>query len=283
MKESNFEEKIFFKYLKILEDNKQNPSLEYLKKIVHAQISKIPFENISKLFFKKRLNLTGLIDLELYLEGIEKYNFGGTCYATNFYFNELLKWLGFDVKLCGAAMKEPDVHLVNIVKVDNQNFLIDTGYAAPFFEPLSLDLLKNYTIYSGNNLYKLKPRDKNNHHQIELYRNGELIHGYKVNPTARHISEFQQVIEESFNEDSMFMNSLLISRFDCKVFITVHNMTFIEIDGSLTKIQVLDTIEQLTSIIENRFGIPRTIFLESIQGLGMKRDCWSLDFKVRIN
>ncbi|PLX13441.1 MAG: hypothetical protein C0597_11750, partial [Marinilabiliales bacterium] len=117
MKASDFEERLFLKYLKLLGLRKQNPGFEYLREIVHAQISKIPFENLSKLLYKKRINLNGLIDFELYLEGIEKYNFGGTCYTNNFYFNQLLEWLGFEVKLCGADMKEPNVHLVNIVKL----------------------------------------------------------------------------------------------------------------------------------------------------------------------
>jgi len=275
MIESDFEERLFLKYLRLLEIHRQSPSFEYLKEIVRAQVSKIPFENISKLLFKKRLNLKQLIDFELYLDGIEKYKFGGTCYSNNFYFNQLLKWLGFDIKLCGADMKNTDVHLVNIINNDNREFLVDTGYAAPFLEPLPLDLLNDYSINSGNDRYILKPRNNNNRHQIELYRNGELIHGYKVNPRARNINEFRQVIKDSFNESSTFMNSLLITRFDSENFIIIHNMTFIESNKFVSKKNSLSSIDQLASVIDNRFGIPREIVLESIQDLQMKSDGWS--------
>ena len=72
MFESKFEEKLFLRYLRLLGIQKQKPNFEYLKEIVSAQVTKIPFENISKQFFKKRLNLKHLIDFELYLDGIEK-------------------------------------------------------------------------------------------------------------------------------------------------------------------------------------------------------------------
>ena len=139
----------FVRYLRLLGIEKQRPDFEYLKEIVKAHVLKIPFENISKLYFYKRINLKKLIDFELYLDGIEKYGFGGTCYANNFYLNQLLSWLGYNIKLCGADMKNPDVHIVSVVNIENREFLIDTGYAAPFSEPIPLNLLNDYIIDMG--------------------------------------------------------------------------------------------------------------------------------------
>jgi arylamine N-acetyltransferase len=275
MSEPEFEEKLFIKYLNLLGIHRQRPSFEALKEIVRAQVSKIPFENISKLLFKKRLNLTHLIDFELYLDGIEKYRFGGTCYSNNFFLNQLLSWLGYDIKLCGADMKNPDVHIINIVNIENREFLVDTGYAAPFSEPLPLDLSNDYTIIMGNDRYVLKPQNNNNRPQIELYRNGELTHGYSVNPLARDIGEFRQVIADSFNEDATFMNALLFTRFDSNHFIIIHNMTIIESHGVVSKKYSLNSIDQLASVIDNRFGIPKTIVLESLSGLQMLKDAWN--------
>jgi len=90
MLESKFEDRNFMRYLRLLGIEKQRLDFEYLKKIVKASVDKIPFENISKLYYYKRINLKELVDFELYLDGIEKYGFGGTCYANNFYFNQLL-------------------------------------------------------------------------------------------------------------------------------------------------------------------------------------------------
>jgi arylamine N-acetyltransferase len=275
MLETKFEDKLFLRYLKLLGIQKQKPSFEYLKKIGRAQVSNIPFENISKLYFKKCFNLKHLIDFELYLEGIEKYRFGGTCYSINFYLNQLLIWLGYDIKLCGADMKNPDVHLVSILNIEDREFLIDTGYAAPFTEPLPLDLLNDHTITLGIDRYILKPQHSSNRPQIELYRNGELIHGYRVNPKERKISEFRGIIQDSFKDSAKFMNALLLTRFVYNKFIVIHNMTIIESFGDVLKKQSFDSIEQLTSVINDRFKIPRTIVIQSIEGLQMVKNGWS--------
>ncbi|MBC8319497.1 MAG: arylamine N-acetyltransferase [Bacteroidetes bacterium] len=274
MLKSKFEHRLFLRYLRLLEIQKQRPSFEYLKKIVRAQISKIPFENISKLYYKKHFNLKQLIDFELYLDGIEKYGFGGTCYSNNFYLNQLLSWLGYEIKLCGADMKNPDVHLVNIVNIENREFLVDTGYAAPFSEPLPIDLLYDYTIHMGLDRYIVKPKTNHNS-QIELYRNGELKHGYKINPGARNIGEFQQVIENSFKASATFMNALLLTRFDNNNFVVIHNRTIIETYGKVMKKNSLGSVEQLASVINDRFNIPEAIVIESIAGLQMHKNGWS--------
>lgn len=275
MFEAKFEDKLFLRYLRLLGIQKQRPDFEYLKKIVKAQLSKVPFENISKIFFKKRLNLNHLIDFEPYLNGIEKYGFGGTCYSNNFYLNQLLNWLGYNTKLCGADMKKPDVHIINIVTIENHEFLVDTGYADPFTEPLPLDLSENYLINIGNDQYVLKPQNNNKQSQIELYREGELIHGYKVNPKARNISDFGKVIENSFEESATFMNALLLTRFDNNTFIVIHNRTIIESYGKMSKVHLIDSNEQLASEICHRFSIPKTIAIECIDGLPMQKNGWN--------
>ncbi len=177
MSAPEFEEKLFLKYINLLGIQKRKPGIKDLNAIIKAQLTKIPFENISKLFYKKRFNLKHLIDFDLYLEGIEKFNFGGTCYAINFYLNQLLAWLGYDIKLCGADMRMPDVHIVNIVKIEDREFLVDAGYAAPFSMPLPLDLSNDFTIEMGGDRYVLKPRDNDNRSQVEFYRNGKFSHG----------------------------------------------------------------------------------------------------------
>ncbi len=64
---------------------RRRPSLDALCEIVQAHLLRVPFENISKLYYKKHLGLRGLPSLELFLDGIERCHFGGTCYANNYY------------------------------------------------------------------------------------------------------------------------------------------------------------------------------------------------------
>lgn len=71
MLDSKYEDRHFVRYLRLLGIEKQRPNLEYLLKVVKAYVLKIPFENISKLYYHLRINLKKLIDFEQYLDGIE--------------------------------------------------------------------------------------------------------------------------------------------------------------------------------------------------------------------
>ncbi|HXX64100.1 MAG TPA: arylamine N-acetyltransferase, partial [Bacteroidota bacterium] len=102
-------------YLEALELSEQDPSLPALQDLVRAHLERVPFENISKLYYMQRFGLKEMPPLERFLEGIRRYHFGGTCYSNNYYLNRLLLSLRYDVRLCGADMSSPDVHIVNIV------------------------------------------------------------------------------------------------------------------------------------------------------------------------
>lgn len=198
---------LFKEYLRVLNVSIKKPNLAALKELIRSHLQHIPFENISKLYYKKKFKLCYMPGFELYIEGIRKYNFGGTCYSNNFYFNQLLRYLGYNVVLCGADMKAPDVHLASIVTIEGQEFIADVGYAAPFLEPLPRNLSSDYQITFGNDKYILLPKDSNGFSQLKFYRNGALKHSYTVKPSSRLISEFDCVIKASFDETATFMNS----------------------------------------------------------------------------
>ena len=83
------------------------------------------------------------------------------------------------VKLCGADMKNPDVHIVSMIKIGGRDFIVDCGYAAPFTEPLPVDLKENYVITFGDEKYILNPRDDSGRSKLEQYYKGEcktLVH-----------------------------------------------------------------------------------------------------------
>jgi arylamine N-acetyltransferase len=122
-------EEVVDRYLAILGVARREPSLEALRELVAAHLTRIPFENISKLYYRKRLGLVNLPAIRLYLDGIDKYHFGGTCYANNYHFNLLLRSLGYEAKLCAADMKTPQVHALNLIMIEGREYLADTGYA----------------------------------------------------------------------------------------------------------------------------------------------------------
>ena len=216
------------RYISLLGVQRRKPSMDALCELVQAHLLRVPFENVSKLYYKKHQGLRGIPNLETFLDGIDRFHFGGTCYSNNYYLYQLLANLGYQNRLCGADMSNPDVHLVSIVNLEKREYLIDVGYAAPFLAPMPRDLTTDYTIVLGRERYVLKPQDERGCSRMELYRDGNLNHGYLAKPAPRQIYEFEQVIADSYREDATFMNALLLARFFPNRSLVIHNLTVIE-------------------------------------------------------
>ena len=268
-------EDITARYLAVLEVARKDPSLEALRDLVVAHLTRIPFENISKLYYRKRFGLVGLPDIHLYLQGVEKHHFGGTCYSNNYYFHLLLRSLGYEARLCAADMNAPAVHALNMIRIDGREYLADTGYAAPLLAPIPRDLETDFEIRWGRDRYVLKPQDANGCSRLELYRDGALRHGYLAKPEPRQIEDFSKVIAESFSANATFLNSILLARFYPGHSVVIHNLTLIESDKDKPKIDVLANREDLVAAIEQHFGIPQDIVEEAVSGLGALQDAWT--------
>ncbi len=261
-------------YFALLGGIRTGVSREGLADLVTAQMARVPFENISKLYYLKRYGLRGIPTLQQYVEGIERYHFGGTCYSNNYYFGELLRYLGYDVRLCGADMANPDVHMVNIVTIDGREFLVDVGYGEPFTEPMPRDMKDDYVISYGHDRYLLKPQDAGGRSKLELYREGVLTHGYVVNPIPRTLSHFSAVVADSFRPQATFMNALLVARFGPSGGKVLSNLTLVSKDDKVVRIEKLPDRSEIPATIEIHFGIPAEIVTEAIDQLGTLAAPW---------
>ncbi len=259
----------------LLRVGKRKPGHQALAELVTAFMTRVPFENVSKLYYLKRHGSRRLPNLEQYIDGIERYNFGGTCYSNNYYLHLLLTHLGYDVMLCGADMDNPDVHLVNMVSLNGREFLVDAGYAAPFLEPLPRDLKEDYVVTLGRDRYILKPKDKNECSSMELYRDGQKKHGYIVKPVPRQIEYFAGVIEESYRDSATFMNALLLVRLYPNRSIVIHNLSVIETEGTDHHIRQLAGRDELPFVVEEHFSIPHEIVSDAVAELGEFGDAWN--------
>ena len=263
---------LFDKYLKLIGVEAAAPSYDLLCKLVKAHLIKIPFENISKLLFKKQ-GMNKIPDLNTFIEGIEKFNFGGTCYTNNYYFHLLLQHLSFDVKLCGADMKNPDVHLINIVTINGREFIVDGGYAAPFLIPMPRDLKTDFVINSGDEKYIVKPVDETGRTKVEHYFNYALQHWYTANPQPRKIEEFQKVIEDSYADDATFMNAVRVVRFNKSVSTSLRNFSITETNGT-DVYTVKINFEELLRVVSEKFGMPVILVKEALDSIKEIKDIY---------
>jgi N-hydroxyarylamine O-acetyltransferase len=255
------------RYLRVLGVERRAPSLAALAELTRAHLSRIPFENISKLARRRDPLRHRLPSLTPFLDDVEQHHLGGTCYALAFSFHQLLIGLGYRVSLCGADMSAPDVHLVNVVELDGRRWLVDVGYAAPLVAPLQLDEPQDQEVRWGSERYVLKPRDATGRSHLELHRDGVLHHGYALNPAPRRIAEFGPVIGASFSDRSTFMNALLVARFRPTRSVTVRNLTVTEVAGESCRVQRIAGPAEVPSVVERHFGIPAALTRQVLEGL----------------
>ena len=160
-------------------------------------------------------------------------------------------------------MKNPDVHIINIVTVEGHEYIVDGGYAAPFLEPLPRFLTGDYVLSLGPEKFILKPQDKNGLSKLEHYYNGEFKHWYTAKPKPRSIEEFRGVIKDSYSDDAMFMNIFRITRFTGSGSLVIRNLQLTETTGSRTTL--LDLLRNdIPGIVEKYFSIPTDVAEEAL-------------------
>ncbi len=263
------------RYLRVLRVRRRPPSLDALAELVAAHVTRVPFENLSKLYRRKRTGLTRLPDIEPFLDGLERFHFGGTCYSNNFHLYTLLSSLGYDARLCGADMREPDVHLVIMVALGGRDYLVDAGYGAPFLHPQPLDASVDQVVTLGRDRYVLRPRDPDGRSRLEHHRNGVLAHGYLAKPEPRSIEEFDGVIARSFLPGATFLNAIVLARFSPGRSMAIHNLSLVHTEGDRTAISVLRDRDELVEEIDRCFGIPAAIAAEAVADIRTLEDPWA--------
>lgn len=263
------------RFLRVLRLPRREPSLSFLRQLVAAYVTRVPFENVSKLYRWKREGLAGVPDARTFLEGLERLGFGGTCYANNYHLYRLLVALGFEVTLCGADMRAPDVHAVVLAEVEGREYLLDAGYAAPFLEPLPRDLAHDHVVALGGDRYVLRPRDAAGRSRLELHRDGALRHVYLVKPEPKRLDDFAGPIADSYRPEATFMKALLLACFGAGRGLSIRNLTVVESHGLACSTRTLRDRAELLAEIQGRFGIPGEIVTEVLALLGELGDPWS--------
>lgn len=64
---------------------------------------------------------------------------GGPCHVQSWGFLSLLRRVGYEARLCGATISQPDDHLLVHVTLGDGAYLCDVGNGQPYLEPFPLD------------------------------------------------------------------------------------------------------------------------------------------------
>jgi arylamine N-acetyltransferase len=255
----------FERYLNILGVADARTDVGSLRRIVRAQLIRVPFENVSKLHLARARGLKGVPELDLYLDGIEQHQFGGTCYSNNYHLVSLLRYVGFDASYCGADMASGmDVHAVVIVRIAGCEYLVDTGYGAPFYEPMPRDIDEPLVTRLGENRYVLQPLDDLGRSRMEHHRDGRRVHGYLAKPKPRDLSFFEEVVRDSFRPTSSFMTQLRVVRFFDDGNVELRRDQIVRARGDRYSVESIPNRAALIDAVVEQFDITRGIVREVV-------------------
>ena len=115
---------------------------EVLFALQRTHLLAVPFENLD-VHYGTKIEL----DLDAIYKKIVVNRRGGFCYELNGLFYQLLKEIGFNVKIISARVAAKDEkygseydHLAIIACVNNVNYLVDVGFGRFSFSPLEITL-----------------------------------------------------------------------------------------------------------------------------------------------
>jgi len=263
---------LYDRYLNLLGMRRAEPGWDALRELSSRHLIRIPFENVSKIYRVKYDRKRSVPPLTEYLDGVEKYNFGGTCYTNNYYMHLLLTHLGYSVALCGADISvngaPPNGHMVNVVTLGGDRAIVDVGYGAPFWHPLSIRSTTDVVRQLGVEKFVLKPVDTLGRSRLEVYRNDELVHGYVMKPEAMEVADFSEVTARSYGDTAPFLNRLMFARFYDNSALVLRNNTLTEMRAGGSQQMTYTKRREIEEVAVSRFGIPGNVISVVMDALG---------------
>lgn len=184
--------KKYFERLELDFNNKIEPTVELLLILQKAHLLNIPFENLD-IHNNKRIDLKNSFD-KIIINGR-----GGFCYELNGLFFELLKSIGFSVKLISARGFDhnkgfgPEFdHMAIIATINSVKYLVDVGFGEFTLHPLSAVLNKLQSDPRGN--FIIEDYDKN--YMIVKKENGSnstFTPEYIFSEIERELTDFTEM------------------------------------------------------------------------------------------
>jgi N-hydroxyarylamine O-acetyltransferase len=168
------------------------PNLQELKNLQKSHLLHVPFENLD-IHYGKTIEL----DIEKIYNKIVLNNRGGFCYELNGLFFELLKTIGFEVKMVSARVydKEKDFgpefdHMVIITRIENSDYLTDVGFGEFAFEPLRIELSTIQKDERGE--FKFEEYDFN-YLKVSKREDEKWIPQYIFSLQVRELNEYEKM------------------------------------------------------------------------------------------
>ena len=235
-------------YINRLGLQRQEPTLDYLNKLIRSHQENIPFENFTRIIeFHSTPNKFPTLEeyLNRFTEGT-----GGVCWSHARSFKWLLTQLGFKVEY---LYMEPG-HVCLKVNLD-QNYYVDVGYAAPFFE--AYPLKHSFEVQASSELFQYQVHDS----FVEVIRT--------PGPTKKlHLKRATELdLEMSFTQgntwkQNRFLSILVINKYENGNLIRLNNELFYDYRSGEKVEKTLD-MKEVEKVLSLEFKIDPKYYFEA--------------------
>ncbi len=237
-------------------EEKEKPTVEFLRKLHLANLLNIPFENLS-IHIKEKIILH---PNDLYHKIVLRGR-GGFCYELNYLFYTLLRSLGFNAKIISARVFDDKYnygaeydHMAVIVNIDNKEWLCDVGFGDSFIEPLRFvlnevqkDRSRFYRISRYDNTYLLLSRSPDREEWENLYL---------FTSTERSIDEyFEMCIYHQTSPVSSFTRRKVCTRLTSTGRVTLTDKKLIITEGNVKNEIPFDGENKFAEYLKEKFNI----------------------------
>jgi N-hydroxyarylamine O-acetyltransferase len=239
-----------------------------LHELVSSHLIKVPFENVSLLCAADPTTAGTLPSIESFLDRIAEQDLGGTGFPIALHFAELLRFLDYDVELMAADVAGvPRSHAVLRVKVEDTTYLIDVGYAAPFYHPMALDQLPQRVLH-GDFTFTVD-RHVSGPATVEVitYRGPTRVQAYVAKPPALGPEGFTTGIQRVAAPNARLMRTLHISRFFASRVLEVIDNNLITTHHNITTTTPIQNVDELEVIVRELLQLPRVPVRQAVEVL----------------
>lgn len=236
---------------------KDNPAPDFdtLKKLHLHHMLNVPFENLD-IHIKRKI----ILKPELLYKKIVENNRGGFCYEMNGLFYEVLKALGYKVKMVSArvydtAEPSPEFdHMALIVTLGEEDWLADVGFGDSFLEPLKLEPETVKKLYGKT--FKIEIIDKENFKVLSRDSKGNWNNMYRFSLMPRVLNDFDEMcVYNQSSPQSHFTQKRFCSLARTDGRITLSGMKLIESKNRVRRETELESEEEFSLKLKEIFGI----------------------------
>lgn len=174
-----------------------------------AHVRTIPFDNVEVM-----LGRTPSLELPAIVDKLVRRQRGGYCFEHGLLFAAVLERLGYEVTRCMARVgfDEPDApltHLMSLVRLGKERFLVDVGFGSGLLVPLPLTE-GAYTDHGG---WPFRLRREGPYWLLEAFTNGTWRIGHGFDETPQRLVDY--VVANHYiatHPDSPFTRRLIVQR-----------------------------------------------------------------------